>query len=304
MMISQKYPNIELLQKEIRCTAPIFRKVIKKQYDLFGEDWATQFEDALASYGVSLKDGFQSPVQAYNEFSLEAMRLQINFDKNQVYNKITYEEASISVYNNYHYMIKTYLPALFLTHFLWPHHYQFKRWVSRKFFSKLAKVKKICFCDVGIGTGFYSAELLSNFSGAIGYGFDISDASIFHTKMLLKSQNLNGRYTCKKRFVEKLNGVDFNAFMCVELLEHLEDPQNFLINLANTVSSGSLGLISAAVNAPNRDHIYLYRSNDDVKEQLLNAGFQVEDEVGLVAYETGLFTETVPSSACFVVRKK
>jgi hypothetical protein len=58
--------------------------------------------------------------------------------------------------------------------------------------------------------------------------------------------------------------------------------------------------VTAAITAPNADHIYLYWKPDDVIGQLRQAGFTVEDFVEEYAYE-GAPGEHVPRVAAFIV---
>jgi hypothetical protein len=50
----------------------------------------------------------------------------------------------------------------------------------------------------------------------------------------------------------------------------------FLAALRGVLRPGGTGFITAALNAPNADHIYLYRTAEEVKTQLLGAGFAVQ----------------------------
>ena len=69
------------------------------------------------------------------------------------------------------------------------------------------------------------------------------------------------------------------------------------------MKKNGLGLISAAINAPNADHIYLYRSYLDVKKQLVDAEFKIIDFINDKAYEERTKNELVPVNAAFIVTK-
>jgi 2-polyprenyl-3-methyl-5-hydroxy-6-metoxy-1,4-benzoquinol methylase len=88
--------------------------------------------------------------------------------------------------------------------------------------------------------------------------------------------------------------------VCIEVLEHLEDPVTFLKALRAMMEPSGTGLISAAVTAPNEDHIYLYNSPDEVRCQLKEAGFNVFAEQVDFAYEPKA-NEPVPTNAAFIV---
>ena len=151
------------------------------------------------------------------------------------------------------------------------------------------------FCDVGTGTGFYSKELLVALGGIQGHGFDISKASVKYANGLMRKWDVARRYTTTVGGVEP--GA-FDAFLCVELLEHLTHPAAFLVGLNAAVIPGAVGFVTAALDAANRDHVYLYRTADKVQAQLEPAGFTVLDSETFTAYEG----DVVPRIAAFVVQ--
>jgi 2-polyprenyl-3-methyl-5-hydroxy-6-metoxy-1,4-benzoquinol methylase len=87
---------------------------------------------------------------------------------------------------------------------------------------------------------------------------------------------------------------------CIEVLEHLSDPQLFLDHLRKLLRPGGHGFVTAALTAPNADHIYLYWTPAEVIAQLEKAGFVVRDYVEELAYE-GQPGEIVPKVAAFIV---
>ena len=89
--------------------------------------------------------------------------------------------------------------------------------------------------------------------------------------------------------------------LSVEVLEHLEDPLSFIRQLRAMLAPGGRGFITAALTAPNEDHIYLYNSCDEIIEQLQTAGFEVISHVEEAAYKPR-GDEPVPRIAAFIVK--
>lgn len=295
-------PAVALVETALAEKAPMFRQTVADRAQDFGAPWVERLTQEINTSFQGDAERVGAAVAGYGRFCIEAMRLQRKFDQKLSYDQSSYADALANVYQNAAYMQDTYLPALLLSHYLWPHHFRQLQWVDEHFFASLRDAGAATFCDVGIGTGFYSKETLLAVPGIRGWGFDISDASIDHTTALLARWALSKRYTlCKKEVADELGG-GFDSFISVELLEHLEDPQAFLCDLRRVVKVGALGLLTAALDAPNRDHIYLYRDNDAVREQILEAGYEVLAEENFAAYQTASAQETVPQAACFVVR--
>lgn len=295
-------PNVAALASAIAERFPIFKKVIATRFDEFGDDWLNRFEREMqVSFNGDL-NAIKNTAEAYGAFSLEAMRLQAKFDVTLSYGAGSYDEAVSTVYSNADYMVNTYLPALLLSHYLWPHHYRQLNWAHDHFVANLRGLESVRFCDVGIGTGFYSKELLVALPNARGWGFDISSSSLKHADQLLDRWQVMDRYQLVQKTVSRPDDDGFNAFVSVELLEHLDDPLQFLHALRAAVEVGAIGFVTAAIDAPNRDHIYLYRDIESIAEHIRVAGFEIIEAINFAAYEKSSPAETVPQSGCFILR--
>ena len=160
------------------------------------------------------------------------------------------------------------------------------------------------FYDIGVGTGFYSKEMLRYIPDMHGEGFDLSPFSLEHTVQMLKAHDLDSRYKTNLCDIVKNTPTTPAPFiMNIEVLEHLEDPQEFLNALAKMLEPGGYGMISAAINAPNADHIYLYRNAEEVKQQIEKAGFKIVNYIEDEAYQPRREGELVPVNAAFIVTK-
>ncbi|MGE3853037.1 MAG: hypothetical protein AB7K09_14940, partial [Planctomycetota bacterium] len=89
--------------------------------------------------------------------------------------------------------------------------------------------------------------------------------------------------------------------VCVEVLEHLEQPVAFLKVLRASLAPGGKAFITAALNAAHTDHIYLYRNREEVWEHLRAAGFTLEQSFVAAAYAPPGPDVPVPLAAAFVV---
>jgi len=297
------YPILKTFQYSLNNQFPYFSSVIEKQYELFGDEWLKLFEKELKLFFGEDTSSLDSAVTGYGKFCLDSMKLQVKFQKTKTYDNKTYDDAAAEVYQNKNYMFSLYLPGILLSHYLWKHHYIQHMFFIKNFIPLIQKNGGAMFFDVGVGTGFYSKEMLTR-SLLKGKGFDMSPHSLDHTLQMLQAHQVEHRYECCVRDIINDPVVEQADYLInIEVLEHLEDPQLFLNHLVKMLKSGGYGFISAAINAPNADHIYLYRNDDEVAVQLKKAGFTIIDRTVDEAYSPRKSGEIVPVNVVFIVSK-
>jgi len=156
------------------------------------------------------------------------------------------------------------------------------------------------FYEVGTGTGFYTVQIFRHDPRFRGYGIDISPHSRQFTLNNINGWGFGPAFTSMDTNIIGADLEPLPCVQCIEVLEHLSDPQTFLNHLRRMLKPGGHGFITAALTAPNADHIYLYWTPKDVIDQLEAAGFTVKDYVEELAYEAPP-EEIVPKVAAFIV---
>ncbi len=293
-------PRLEQLRAALRKSFPFNADHVERGLATFGEAWASEL-DVLLGRMFQGEGSIELAAKGYCDFVLDGMRLMKKFEKTGAYVAKTYAEAASEVYHNRDYMIDLYLPGNLLSHYLWPHHYRQLVFVRNSFIADLRASAAPSFFDVGIGTGFYSRVLLDEVPQARGVGFDISEFSIEYTRKQVDAYGCGDRYELRRQDVMAKPVGDVAPFVvCVEVLEHLEDPLAMLRALRTLVAPGGKAFITAALTAPNADHIYLYRNAEEVLHQLREAGFRLEQYFVAAAY-TPRVHEPVPTIAAFIV---
>jgi SAM-dependent methyltransferase len=285
----------------IRTVAGFMYPAFVRQRETFGIQWDERFEELLRLFVATSDAQMKAAVEGYVKFVLDGMRLQQRFGKTRQYAGKTYAQAAEEVYLNEDYMFSRYLPGLMLSHYLWPHHYRQRLFFEKTFLPRFAAGAVQEFCDIGVGTGFYSRLLLSSSLKAKGWAFDISKSALQYGK------NHLGAYGVADRWITELRDIMQNPplrrwpfLVSVEVLEHLEDPLAFLRGLRNMLTPDGCAFISAAVTAAEKDHIYLYNSSGEVRDQLEKAGFKVVDWQEDKAYAPK-GDEPVPTNVAFIV---
>lgn len=270
----------------------------------FGPEWAEEVVDnILRLFGPEEEGAWEEAIRGYAEFSLDGMRHQEYFEAHGRYRRSTLAELREQFYENETHMMKNYLPGMLLSHYLWPHHFKLLSFFRREALPRMGAAPGT-FYDVGIGTGMYSREILRAFPGIRGRGFDISRYSAAFTRRLLEAYGLGDRY--EVALGDVLTGEPpkepADIVVSQEVLEHLEDPRRFIGILHQMAKPGGRAYITAAVNAGLSDHIYLFRSPDEVRALLEEAGWKILKQQAEYAY-TGAPLELTPCVAAYVCER-
>jgi SAM-dependent methyltransferase len=120
----------------------------------------------------------------------------------------------------------------------------------------------------------YTLLTMNALSDVQGIGYDISPHSVAFGRRVATAFGFAERFT----FVEQdafTNPPKDKADYIVsqEVLEHLEDPLVFCKNLCGILKDDGYAYITAAITAAHSDHIYLFKSPDELKSMLEAAGF-------------------------------
>jgi len=267
---------------------------------MLGERWAKDFDETISRTLESAGD-LAGAVAGYSRFALEALRLQAKFELDRAYAHRTYAQVAATVYANDDYMNTCYLPGLLLSHYLWPHHYRQLRYFDDAFVKEVSRVGPALYYEIGVGTGIYSRRILGGAPEISGVAIDISSASASFAERHIQAFGASDRFEVQVRDIVRDPPEPVNYLVCVEVLEHLEDPVEFLRVLRTILRPPGRAFIATALNAANADHIYLYRAPDEVAAQLTACGFVIEQYAvasAVVPRRPGI---PVPEVVAFVV---
>ena len=243
----------------------------------FGEEWEYDLSRNIeAVFGKQPTKAWNAAIDGYAEFSMEAMRAQVYFEKTGRYPAENYEDCVKKCYNDHDYMVVRYLPGQYLSHYIWPHHYAMNRHFRNDLLPRIPEVK--LFYEVGVGCGLYSQIVLECFQNARGVGVDISSYALNYAHSVIKAHGMGDRYsTNRTNILDAPVRPAADLVISQEVLEHLEDPLTFIRSLRDMAQPEGWGYITAAVNAAHTDHIYLYSSPDEVVDQVKEGGWNVID---------------------------
>jgi SAM-dependent methyltransferase len=274
--MSQASPHVDTFERILTRAAPYMADTVGKGRRAFGDAWVRQFDDTLRVMFAGDEARLAQAAKGYVRFALDSVRLHKRFEKERVYLPKNYEDAARAVYHNQAYMDGLYLPGILLSHYLWPHHYRQLGYFQNEFMPRLRRGAARRFLDVGVGTGFYSRQALTADPDMTGTAYDISAYSLEYARRQIAAFGFSARWTGELRnVITNPPDARWPAIISVEVLEHLDDPVSYLRALRARLEPGGSGFLTAAITAPNEDHIYLYNSWQDVAAQIETADFQI-----------------------------
>ncbi len=293
-------PDLHRLEAAFRTCSPLFRDVVERLRKEFGREWEAGADEMIRRLFPD-DDELLAAVRGYSAFAMKVLRLQAEFERTGRYREKRYEEVQREVYGNSDLMRRQYLPGLLLSHELWPHHVRQRMFFEATFLAEMRRLGAHRFYDIGIGTGFYSRVALTCLPDTDGVGFDISEESKRFSEWHALAFGLAGRLRVELRDIADDPPDPGPWLLCVEVIEHLEDPPAFLACLRGILSSGGKGFITTALNAPHDDHIFLYRTAAEVCQQILGAGFAIDCYFCSPAGRPSRPGLPVPEVAAFIV---
>ena len=226
--------------------------------------------DVEAQVGIEGRLG--DALDGYAEFVNDSLRNQSFYEKHRRYKASSYAECVDTYYHNADHMIRCYLPGMYLSHLLWPQHYNMLCGFRENMLRRLEQPK--LFFEVGVGCGMYSKVLLEHFPEIRGIGFDISSYALKFTENLVGTFGHGDRYAIEERDIRHGYKEPCDFLVCQEVLEHLENPEEFCRWLFAMIKPGGHGYITAALNAAHSDHIFHFRDPLQLEAMLRAAGFQ------------------------------
>ena len=238
--------------------------------------------DLLAYLGwwESLGRDIEWLAAGYNLFIRETIAEQIRFSRERCYRFSTYAEVVEAGYTAPDY-IESYMVGLAISLFFWPNH------VAMRGFH--ADWVRYCpsggsYLEVGPGHGLLFAEAMRAGAFSQYLGVDVNPKSAQMTLDLLVS-GVYGEFLDYQVEVADFLTWDcsgqWEAVVLGEVVEHIEYPLEFLKKAAAVTRPGGRLFVSTCINAPEIDHIHLYRDVAEVEADLAAAGLLIERQLAL-----------------------
>ena len=217
----------------------------------------------------------QTLVDGYFFMLMDMNRSQIEYEDRGEYSKKSFDDVYDSVYNDEKIM-DLYHWGVYVCNFAWEHHVEIYN-LYRKSFLPLLNVKdEGRILDLGSGSGLWSFLTTHFLPQWTSQGIDISKKSVELSTTMAKSSGLESKVKFREFDALSFKGTKkYDAAISCFLMEHLEEPQRLLQNMASNLEARGYAFITAALTAAEVDHISEFRRESEIVSMAEEVGFRV-----------------------------
>ncbi len=176
-------------------------------------------------------------------------------DNQTIANEYVYSKPEVMTY---------YMNALLVSQIMWKHHFNIFMYFQQHLKTLFKDHSQLNILDIGPGHGFFSFLIKKEFPDYLKIDIvDISDTSLEMTKKIIGFDGDKIKYFKKDIFdYEDTNKYDF--IVLGEVLEHLDEPKKILMKLSKLLNPNGLLWITTPTNSPALDHVYLFKTKEEV----------------------------------------
>jgi ubiquinone/menaquinone biosynthesis C-methylase UbiE len=277
-----KTENFSKFIELVYAKAPLQKKKLDKyltgQDEMFfleAEDFAKQYIKYLNDHNISLEYAVTAYLKMCNDF----MKCQISFMKTGSYPVQLSGEAFDKVYNNQVEM-KSYMIGLALSQFLWPTHYAMYSCLMNALGKYSDQIKS--YLEIGPGHGLFLSKAIDLIHpNAECMAVDISPTSMEITKSIIQYlypiKNAQINYHIGDMLELDIN-KKYDFITMGEVIEHVNFPDKLLNKLEELLSANGHGFVSTCVDCPAIDHVYHFKSVEEIRELFNSCNLEIIEE--------------------------
>ncbi len=270
------YPALKQLVEAMLAVWPEHRKYLATRFADNPPAFLQRTEEAAQLVLTLAGDTLATHCEDYRWMCANYMEEQVYFHRHGHYRLSRFDEVNREVYSNPAYM-QRYVHGLLLSEILWINHATAMDLFRTEFLPE--NQPGADYLEVGPGHGLFFYFAAREARNATLTGWDISATSIAATRDAMRHLGVaDARYRLVQQdmFAADCPAECFDAVVISEVLEHLETPDVALAALHRAMRKGGRIFINAPVNAPAPDHIYLWRSPEELAALVADSGFTVE----------------------------
>ena len=263
----------------------------------------TNFEKCLKWIVESFsEDALKNIVDGYAIFTLEVNRAQIAYEIRGTYEFSTFAEANSRVYQHAEYM-KNYYWGIFAILFCWSHYVELMEFFLSRFVRELKSGRLL---EVAPGHGIWGCLAIQGNPHLSLEGWDISPTSLEMATRIAAGAGLSKRASYKIGDATQIRNDEpqYDSGLCCFMLEHLEDPGDFLKKFAHNLKKGAPAFVTLALTAAQTDHIYEFKHESEAVKMAQLAGFEIMEERIARPMRQARGAKFVPRVQAMLLRKK
>jgi SAM-dependent methyltransferase len=222
-------------------------------------------------------ENWDKSVEGYRWMCEMVLAEELAFRRSGNYRFSRFSDVQEAVYGDTEVM-GNYMSGLLLSQALWPNHLAICDFYARRFLVHLQPSSR--HLEIGPGHGLL-LFLAAEYQPADVAGWDISETSLSRTESCLRALGIKRSVVLEQRDIfAALRASDecrFDSVVLSEVLEHLERPRDALAAVRRVLAPNGRLFVNAPVNSPAIDHIYLFRTPEELIELVRSVGFEIEE---------------------------
>lgn len=275
-MIPERYGQLSRMVDAQLAAFPEHRDYLQRRFS-DSEPAHLAMTDDIAGMVLKIAGGdLATYCDDYRWLSGIVLEEELHFRRAGNYRLSSFAEADAQVYANREFMSR-YMNGLLASQLWWRNHTEVLLFYRDRFIGGFTKPFR--HLEVGPGHGLFLYLAAASPICERAEGWDISDASIANTRAALAAMGARPDIALKKVNLFDAPKDSFTSITFSEVLEHLEDPAGALKILHGLLAPGGRIFVNAPVNSPAPDHIYLFRTPEEIVEMVRAAGFEIEQSL-------------------------
>jgi 2-polyprenyl-3-methyl-5-hydroxy-6-metoxy-1,4-benzoquinol methylase len=276
-----KPPKLAAIAAGVASLWPLHAKYLAKSFTDYGREDLDLLETLADKITQIMGDDSDRYYKSYRWMCEIFNKEAFYFKKFKKYRIRSFEEAEKEVYSNRAFMTK-YMEGLLVSQLLWKNHSSSFLFFKKKFLRSVQSDFR--YLEIGPGHGLYIAAAAAQEGCVRAVGWDVSVESLRQTAHALARLGVLNKVVLDRQDLhaptphQQLDHVFDKVAVC-EVLEHLEQPREALIALRRYLAPGALLYVNVPINSPAPDHIYLLRTEKEVRSLFFEAGLTIVDFV-------------------------